>query len=112
MPRMLLASEWNWGGRTGLFWGGIAFLCIIWTYFRQPEMKGRTYGELDTLYAEKVPARKFKSTIVDQFHGGDSHGDIGRATLVDGSDAMNEKKATGSEQRWVEQTLPTGAEKA
>jgi hypothetical protein len=109
MPKFLLASEWNWGGRTGLFWGGMAFLCIVWSYFRLPEMKGRTYGELDTLFAEKVSARKFKSTVVDQFHGDDSRNDIGRATLVDGTEGdTNEKKTTGTEQQWVEQKLPNG----
>jgi len=41
----------------------------IWIFFRLPEPKGRTYGELDVLFERKVPARKFKSTNVDFFRG-------------------------------------------
>ena len=33
-------------------------------FFRLPEPKGRTYGELDTLFEQKVPARRFKATVV------------------------------------------------
>jgi len=66
-PRMLNPSAWNWGAKSGFFWAGCAFLCLVWTYFRLPEPKGRTYGELDTLFEQKVPARKFASTTVDPF---------------------------------------------
>ena len=55
------------GGRTGLFWAGLGILSMIWTYFRQPEMRGRTYGELDVLFERKTSARKFAQTEVDQF---------------------------------------------
>lgn len=108
MPLFLGEEELNWGGKTGLFWGGCAALCCVWVYFRQPEMKGRTYGELDTLFAEKVSARKFKSTVVDQFHGhNDSRLDeVGRETVVD---QTGEKKRDESEQQWVEKKLPSGA---
>ncbi|EOD45675.1 Sugar/inositol transporter [Neofusicoccum parvum] len=66
-PRMLNPSAWNWGAKTGFFWAGSCLLCAVWTFWRLPEPKGRTYGELDILFEKKVAARKFKSTIVDQF---------------------------------------------
>jgi SP family general alpha glucoside:H+ symporter-like MFS transporter len=66
-PRMLNPTAWNWGAKAGFFWAGTCFLCFIWSYFRLPEPKGRTYGELDILFERKVSARKFKSTIVDPF---------------------------------------------
>jgi SP family general alpha glucoside:H+ symporter-like MFS transporter len=37
------------------------------TWFRLPEPKGRSYGELDLLFEQKVPARKFKTTQVNEF---------------------------------------------
>lgn len=40
---------------------------MIWTYFRLPEPKGRSYGELDILFDKRIPARKFKTTHVDEF---------------------------------------------
>lgn len=66
-PYFLNPEKLNWGGKTGLFWAGFCILCLIWTYFRLPEPKGRTYGELDVLFENRVPARKFRTTIVDQF---------------------------------------------
>lgn len=69
MPKMLGRNEWNWGGKTGFFWAGACFLLAVWTFFRLPEPKDRTYGELDVLFENKVSARKFHKIRVDQFSG-------------------------------------------
>jgi SP family general alpha glucoside:H+ symporter-like MFS transporter len=45
---------------------------LIWTYFRLPEPKGRTYGELDILFERKVAARKFKGTDVSPWAGAEN----------------------------------------
>lgn len=66
-PRMLNSTEWNWGAKAGFFWAGTGFLCIVWTFFRLPETKDRSYGTLDILFEQKVSARKFASTEVDMF---------------------------------------------
>ena len=42
-------------------------MCTTWAYFRLPETKDRSPAELDKLFIEKVPARKFKTTVVDVF---------------------------------------------
>jgi SP family general alpha glucoside:H+ symporter-like MFS transporter len=68
-PRMLNPSEWNWGAKSGFFFAGTCFLCAVWTFFRLPEPKGRTYGELDVLFENGISARKFKSTVVERFDG-------------------------------------------
>lgn len=60
-------TAWNAAGKTGFFWGGTAFCIFTWAFFRLPEPKGRTYEELDILFANKVPARKFASTHVDAY---------------------------------------------
>lgn len=39
----------------------------MWIYFRLPEPKDRTYGELDVLFEQRVSARKFASTKVDPY---------------------------------------------
>lgn len=67
MPRMLGRNSWNWGAKTGLFWASWCLLILIWAYFRLPEPKGRTYGELDMLFENGVSARHFATTQVDQF---------------------------------------------
>jgi len=66
-PRMLNPTAWNWGAKSGFFWAGLTLICLVWTYFRLPEPKGRTYAELDMLFEQRVSARKFASTVVDPF---------------------------------------------
>ncbi|KAF4972507.1 hypothetical protein FSARC_931 [Fusarium sarcochroum] len=75
MPRMLGRNSWNWGAKTGLFWSGWCALIFVWAWFRLPEPKGRTYGELDLLFEHKVAARKFAKTRVDQFPTTGDHAD-------------------------------------
>jgi SP family general alpha glucoside:H+ symporter-like MFS transporter len=66
-PRMLNPTAWNWGAKSGFFFAGTCFICCVWTFFRLPEPKGRTYAELDLLFEEGWPARKFKQAVVNPF---------------------------------------------
>jgi SP family general alpha glucoside:H+ symporter-like MFS transporter len=72
VPYMLNPTAWNWKGKAGFFWAGMCFLCLIWTYFRLPEPKGRTYGELDILFERKITAREFKGTDVSPWAGAEN----------------------------------------
>lgn len=45
IPYMINPNQANMGGKLGFFFGGLALLCCIWTYFRVPETKGRTFKE-------------------------------------------------------------------
>ncbi|KAL5351025.1 hypothetical protein ACLOAV_004599 [Pseudogymnoascus australis] len=65
-PYMMNPVEWNWKGKTAFFWGTGAALMTLWAFFRLPETKGRTYGELDLLFAKKISARKFRDTVVNE----------------------------------------------
>lgn len=71
IPMIYLASQmlnptgWNMAGKCGYVWGGTAAVCWIAAYFGLPEFKHRSYRELDILFNRKVPARKFKSTVID-----------------------------------------------
>ncbi|KAJ7121612.1 maltose permease [Mycena epipterygia] len=67
VPRMLSPTAWNWGPKSGLFWFGSAALSAVYCWFRLPETMGRSYGELDVLFENKVPAWRFARTKVDQF---------------------------------------------
>jgi SP family general alpha glucoside:H+ symporter-like MFS transporter len=60
--RLILSDHFD-----SFVWGGCALVVFVWAYFRLPETKGRTFDELDTLFAKRVPARKFASTDVDAF---------------------------------------------
>ncbi|KAJ6518515.1 trehalose transport-related protein [Mycena vulgaris] len=67
VPRMLSPTAWNWGPKSGLFWFGSATLSATYCWFRLPETMGRSYGELDVLFQNKVAAWRFKNSKVDQF---------------------------------------------
>ncbi|KAJ7362354.1 trehalose transport-related protein [Mycena albidolilacea] len=67
VPRMLSPTAWNWGPKSGFFWFGSAALSALYCWFRLPETRGRSYGELDILFENKVPAWRFSKTKVDQF---------------------------------------------
>jgi SP family general alpha glucoside:H+ symporter-like MFS transporter len=64
-PQMLNTTAGEWKGKVGFYQFGINMACFLWAYFRLPEPKGRTYEELDIMFMEKLPARKFKRHVVD-----------------------------------------------
>jgi len=66
-PYMVNPTAWDWKNFTAFFWAAIAFLCIVYTYFRVPEPQGRSFAELDLLFERGVSARRFASTNVDVF---------------------------------------------
>lgn len=66
-PYMLNPTAWNWQAKTGFFWAGFALVSAIWCWFELPETKGKTYAELDILFREKTPSRKFRKAQVDVF---------------------------------------------
>ncbi|KAK2925666.1 hypothetical protein FoTM2_014032 [Fusarium oxysporum f. sp. vasinfectum] len=63
--RLLNPTGWNLGGKCGYVWGGTAVVCFVSAYFFLPELKDRSYRETDILFKRKIPARKFKSTVID-----------------------------------------------
>ncbi|KAJ7624208.1 maltose permease [Mycena polygramma] len=73
VPRMLSPTAWNWGRKSGLFWFGSATLSCLYCFLRLPETRGRSYGELDILFANRVPAWRFSKSKVDQFGLSDNH---------------------------------------
>ncbi|ORY31075.1 trehalose transport-related protein [Naematelia encephala] len=64
--RMTSVDSWNWErpllilAKSALFWFGCNLTCLIWTFFRLPETGGFSFAELDILFANKVPTRRFK----------------------------------------------------
>jgi SP family general alpha glucoside:H+ symporter-like MFS transporter len=66
-PYMLNPTAGNWKGKTGFFWGGWSFAFFVWTYYRLPETKDRTFEELDILFLKKIGAQDFAKTKVDAY---------------------------------------------
>ncbi|KAF2183540.1 sugar transporter [Zopfia rhizophila CBS 207.26] len=70
-PYMLNPTAGNWKGKTGFVWGSCAFGFFLWTWFRLPEMKDKTYEELDILFARRIKARDFAKYKVNAYVGVD-----------------------------------------
>ncbi|KAI1371249.1 alpha glucoside transporter [Hypoxylon crocopeplum] len=62
---MLNPTGVNLGGRCGYVWGATGFVCFLVSYFFLPEMKGRSFREIDILFKRHVPARKWKKTVIN-----------------------------------------------
>ncbi|EMC92668.1 hypothetical protein BAUCODRAFT_257323 [Baudoinia panamericana UAMH 10762] len=62
---MLNPQGGNLGGKCGYVWGATGFICFVLAYLYLPEMRGRSYREIDILFRRKVPARKWTKTEVD-----------------------------------------------
>ncbi|XXG97251.1 hypothetical protein Hte_003547 [Hypoxylon texense] len=77
--RQLNPAEWNWGPKAAFFWAGTNAIFTTWIFFRLPETQGRTYAELDILFENRVPARKFASTKIE--------------TLVEGTEGAQKEQA-------------------
>jgi SP family general alpha glucoside:H+ symporter-like MFS transporter len=63
--RLLNPTGWNLAGKCGYVWGGTAVVCWMMAFFFLPELKHRSYRESDILFNRRIPARKFKSTVID-----------------------------------------------
>ncbi|PNS20975.1 hypothetical protein CAC42_3312 [Sphaceloma murrayae] len=62
---MLNPKQANLGGKCGYVWGATGFLCLVVAYFQLPEMKNRSYREIDIMFNRRISARKWKKTNID-----------------------------------------------
>lgn len=86
---MMNPQAWNLKGYTGFVWAGTCFGMFVWSYFRLPETWNRTYHELDIMFARKLPAREFASTVVNAFESDGSEDDlVSRAAKSAARDAI------------------------
>lgn len=60
MPYLLNPEFANLGSKVGFIFGTTAFFAALFTWFCIPECKGRTLEEIDRLFLDKVPVRKFR----------------------------------------------------
>ncbi|KAH7140076.1 maltose permease MAL61 [Dactylonectria estremocensis] len=60
VPYMFNSDEGNLGGKTGLFFAGLCVIAWSVLFFELPEMKNRTYLQLDEMFENKVKTRHFR----------------------------------------------------
>jgi SP family general alpha glucoside:H+ symporter-like MFS transporter len=61
---MLYPTGWNLAGKSVYVWCGTATAVFIVSYLSLPEMKDKSYRELDILFHRRISARKFSSTEI------------------------------------------------
>lgn len=65
IPFMFNPDQANLGAKIAFIFGGLCLLSLAYLWFYQPETAGRSYQELDEMFAKGIPARKFKSYRTD-----------------------------------------------
>ncbi|KAI1388950.1 sugar transporter [Hypoxylon trugodes] len=93
--RQLNPAEWNWGPKAAFFWAGTNAIFTAWVFFRLPETKGRTYAEIDILFDNKVPARKFAVTKIETLVQGTEGAQKEQADLISRAATNTEGRTVG-----------------
>jgi hypothetical protein len=61
VPQLTAADAANLGAKTYLVFAGCMAAIIVFYYFLMPETRGRTFAEIDEMYAAKIPMREWRS---------------------------------------------------
>ncbi|EJT97791.1 general substrate transporter [Dacryopinax primogenitus] len=70
-PYLINPDEANMQGKVGWLFGGLGVIFTIWSWFGVPETGGRTIDEIDILFEKRIPARQFRSYVIqdaDRIH--------------------------------------------
>ncbi|TLD30987.1 hypothetical protein PspLS_01694 [Pyricularia sp. CBS 133598] len=63
IPYMVNPDQGNMKGKVGFVFGGLAMIGTVGSWVWVPELKGRTFDEIDKLFAAKVPPRKMGKSL-------------------------------------------------
>jgi len=64
LPYMINPDQGNLGPKIGFVFSSLSLLAIIFVFLLVPEMRGRTFGELDYMFQHRIPTRRFKGFVV------------------------------------------------
>lgn len=62
---MLNTDKWDIGAKSGYVWAGTALFCSVLSWIWIPEMKNRSFREIDILFQRRIQARKWSKTVID-----------------------------------------------
>jgi hypothetical protein len=69
VPYMVNPDKANLKGKVGFVFGGLSAAATLWSFFYIPELKGRTFEEIDEMFEKRVPPRKMGSyTLGDTYY--------------------------------------------
>lgn len=58
IPYMVNPDEGNMKGKVGFVWGGLSLIATIGSWVYVPELKGKSFEEIDMMFSRRVPPRK------------------------------------------------------
>ena len=64
IPYMVNPDKANLQGKVGFVFGGLALIGTVGSFIYVPELKGRTFFEIDTMFFDRVPPRKMGTHVV------------------------------------------------
>ncbi|POR39121.1 General alpha-glucoside permease [Tolypocladium paradoxum] len=67
IPYMVNPDQGNLKGKVGFIFGGLSLMASTWAFFYVPELKGRTFDEIDRMFQTKVPPRKMGSHQLEDY---------------------------------------------
>ncbi|KAH7403894.1 maltose permease MAL61 [Cadophora sp. MPI-SDFR-AT-0126] len=59
VPYMFNRDKGNLGAKTGFFFSGLSLIAGLLIFLEIPEMKNRTYVQLDEMFEKRIPTRQF-----------------------------------------------------
>ncbi|KAH6897469.1 maltose permease [Thelonectria olida] len=65
LPYLINPSQANLGGKVAFVFFGTSLPFAVYFYFCLPEMKGRSYLELEEMFQKRVPARQFENYRIE-----------------------------------------------
>jgi sugar porter (SP) family MFS transporter len=66
IPYMVNPDQGNMRGKVGFVFGALALIGAVGSFIYVPELKGRTFNEIDTMFFNHVKPRNMGSYVVDQ----------------------------------------------
>lgn len=64
IPYMVNPNKANLKGKVGFIFGGASAIATVWSFFYVPELKGRTFNEIDHMFQTHVKPRAMGSYTV------------------------------------------------
>jgi uncharacterized membrane protein HdeD (DUF308 family) len=68
VPYMVNPDKANLRGKVGFVFGSLCALGTVWSYFYVPELKGRTFQEIDYMFHSRVKPRHMGRFDFDRMH--------------------------------------------
>ena len=96
---ILNPTAWNLRGKGAFIWAGLCFFSLVCAFFWLPESKGLAPAEIDSLFEQRVPARKFGKVQARPFRSGilevvaeDEHGIFENTNSLQPGDSKSDNR--------------------